>query len=297
MISVSLLLISSDFHIFKVKPIAFVGRLGNVMGEYATLLALARLNGHVPYQQESMEDELKKYFNPSMPVVSREVYHKVNWTKHHIHDWMSDEYSTFACNFTSIHGYPCSWTFFHHIRGDVKREFQFKRDIIRDTQAHMKSLKKSDGMTFIGVHMRRGDYVNLMNNSYDGVLANSEFFTRAMNYFRDKFKDCLFIVCSDDLNWCKQNIDNSLGDVHFCWNGDSSSPGRDMALLTQCNHSIITIGTYGFWSAYLTGGEVVYLNNYLRNTSVFHNVFHFNAAYLPEWIPIDADLNSTQWLS
>ena len=28
-----------------------------------------------------------------------------------------------------------------------------------------------------------------------------------------------------------------------------------MALLTRCNHSIITIGTYGFWTAFLKDAE------------------------------------------
>ncbi|CAL4109946.1 unnamed protein product, partial [Meganyctiphanes norvegica] len=36
------------------------------------------------------------------------------------------------------------------------------------------------------------------------------------------------------------------------------SPQVDMAILNACNHSIITIGTYSFWTGYLAGGEVLY---------------------------------------
>uniref|UniRef100_T1JBK5 L-Fucosyltransferase n=1 Tax=Strigamia maritima TaxID=126957 RepID=T1JBK5_STRMM len=271
----------------------YVSRLGNNMGQYATLLALARINGFAPYQQEVLKEQLSKYFNPSMPVITKEVYKQVNWSILPLHNWMSHEYFQLDCNFTLMYGYPNSWTFFHHIRDEIKREFQFRSEIIRAAQEQLGSLKKSDNTTFIGVHVRRTDYVVLMYYLYNGVLANSEFFTQAMNYFRRKFKNCLFIVCSDDLKWCKKNIDNSLGDVHFCWNGNSTTPGRDMALLTQCNHSIITVGTFGFWSAYLTGGEVVYLNNYLRNSSILRKNFYFNATYRSEWIPIDADVNCT----
>lgn len=35
-------------------------------------------------------------------------------------------------------------------------------------------------------------------------------------------------------------------------------PELDMAVLASCNHSIITLGSFGFWTGFLTGGEVVY---------------------------------------
>ena len=31
-----------------------------------------------------------------------------------------------------------------------------------------------------------------------------------------------------------------------------------MSLLSRCNHSIITVGSIGFWASYLAHGEVVY---------------------------------------
>ena len=33
---------------------------------------------------------------------------------------------------------------------------------------------------------------------------------------------------------------------------------QQMSLLSRCNHSITTVGSFGFWSSYLADGEVVY---------------------------------------
>ena len=36
------------------------------------------------------------------------------------------------------------------------------------------------------------------------------------------------------------------------------SAKEDLALASSCNHSIIDVGSYGFWGAYLAGGETIY---------------------------------------
>ena len=36
-------------------------------------------------------------------------------------------------------------------------------------------------------------------------------------------------------------------------------------LLATCNHSIITIGTFGWWAAWLAGGRVVYYGDFVNS--------------------------------
>nr|XP_027226115.1 galactoside 2-alpha-L-fucosyltransferase 2-like [Penaeus vannamei] len=50
-------------------------------------------------------------------------------------------------------------------------------------------------------------------------------------------------------------------DVYF---SSGKSAFEDMALLSSCNHSIVTMGSYGFWTGYLAGGEVVYPDVWTR---------------------------------
>ncbi|XP_064101886.1 galactoside 2-alpha-L-fucosyltransferase SEC1-like [Macrobrachium nipponense] len=75
-----------------------------------------------------------------------------------------------------------------------------------------------------------------------------------MDYYREKHPGCRFLVSSDDLSFVKRSF-GAYTDVLF-------TPGSvrevDMALLAFCDHSIITLGSFSFWSGYLCGGEVVY---------------------------------------
>lgn len=52
----------------------------------------------------------------------------------------------------------------------------------------------------------------------------------------------------------------SLISFTICHHVAGDSPELDLAVLAACNHSIMTLGTFGFWGSYLAGGEVLYPN-------------------------------------
>ncbi|KAG8180243.1 hypothetical protein JTE90_017644 [Oedothorax gibbosus] len=54
-----------------------------------------------------------------------------------------------------------------------------------------------------------------------------------------------------------------------------------------CNHTLMTYGTFGFWGAYLAGGDVVYLDKFLlTNTTFAKESFIFEKMYPARWIGI-----------
>jgi galactoside 2-L-fucosyltransferase 1/2 len=59
------------------------------------------------------------------------------------------------------------------------------------------------------------------------------------------------VVTSNGMHWCWENTDTSQGNLVFAGKGLESTRGRDFALLTRCNYTIMTIGTQGLWTAYL----------------------------------------------
>ncbi|XP_075047210.1 galactoside alpha-(1,2)-fucosyltransferase 2-like isoform X2 [Mixophyes fleayi] len=230
-------------------------RLGNKMGEYAALYALAKLNGHQAYVLPVMHSELGKIFKIKLPVLDQEAANRINWKGYTLSDWMSPEYSNISGQYVKLFGTPCSWTFYHHIREEILQQFTFHDYIKEQANSYLSKLKGDrKNVTFIGVHVRRGDYVHVMANLRKGVVADKGYMQKAMDYFRNKYENPLFVVTSNGMDWCKNNIDNSLGDVHFAGDGQEGSPARDFALLVHCNHTIMTIGTFGYWAAYLVGG-------------------------------------------
>ncbi|XP_076989690.1 galactoside alpha-(1,2)-fucosyltransferase 2-like [Tamandua tetradactyla] len=268
------------------------GRLGNQMGEYATLYALAKMHGRPASIPSRMHSALAPIFRISLPVLHDSVASRIRWQNYHLHDWMEEQYRRIPGEFVRLTGYPCSWTFYHHLRPEILQEFSLHEHVREQAQAFLRGLRVNGSRpaTFVGVHVRRGDYVHVMPRVWDGVLAGPGYLRQALGWFRARHRAPVFVVSSDDMAWCRRHIDASRGDVAFAGNGRQGSPARDLALLTQCNHTVVTVGTFGFWAAYLAGGDTVYLANFTRPGSRFRRVFRPQAAFLPEWVGIAADL-------
>ncbi|XP_059132816.1 galactoside alpha-(1,2)-fucosyltransferase 2 isoform X2 [Peromyscus eremicus] len=270
-----------------------IGRLGNQMGEYATLFALARMNGKPAFIPASMHSTLAPIFRISLPVLHSDTDRKTPWQNYHLNDWMEERYRHIPGRYVRLTGYPCSWTFYHHLRPEILQEFTLHDHVREEAQAFLRGLRVngSQPSTFVGVHVRRGDYVHVMPNVWKGVVADRGYLEQALDRFRARYPSPVFVVTSNGMAWCKENIDASRGDVVFAGNGIEGSPAKDFALLTQCNHTIMTIGTFGIWAAYLAGGDTIYLANYTLPDSPFLKIFKPEAAFLPEWVGIPADLS------
>ncbi|XP_028560408.2 galactoside alpha-(1,2)-fucosyltransferase 2-like isoform X1 [Podarcis muralis] len=267
------------------------GRLGNQMGEYATLYALAKMNGHQACIYPAMHKYLSPMFRITLPVISAEVDKKIHWKDFPLRSWMSESYKHIKGKYVRLTGYPWSYTFYHHIRQEILQQFSFHDHIKEEANQYLQELRgQRQEVTYVGVHVRRGDYVHVMP-SWKGVVADRGYLEKAMNYFREKYPNPIFVVTSNGMEWCKENINASRGDVYFSGDGRESSPGRDFALLAHCNHTIMTIGTFGRWAGYLAGGETVYLANYTLPDSHYLKAFNLSTLFLPEWIGIPADLS------
>ncbi|XP_004710700.1 galactoside alpha-(1,2)-fucosyltransferase 2 [Echinops telfairi] len=269
------------------------GRLGNQMGEYATLYALAKMNGRRAYIPTQLHNTLAPIFKITLPVLHDAVVSKIPWKNYLLNDWMEERYRHIPGEYVRLTGYPCSWTFYHHLREEILQEFTLHDHVRQEAQTYLQTLQVNGSRpkTFVGVHVRRGDYVQLMPNVWKGVVAGRQYLQRALDWFRARYSSLIFVVTSNGMAWCQENIDASRGDVVFAGNGIEGSPAKDFALLTQCNHTIMTIGTFGIWAAYLAGGEVIYLANYTLPDSPFLRIFKPEATFLPEWMGIEADLS------
>lgn len=272
-----------------------IGRLGNQMGQYATLYALAKANGRPAFIPEHMHSTLAPLFRISLPVLHSATAHSITWRNYHLDDWMQERYRHIQDRYVRLTGYPCSWTFYHHLRPEILREFSLHEHVRRQAQAFLGELRVqgSRPRTFVGVHVRRGDYVHVMPRVWKGVVADRGYLQQALDWFRARYPAPVFVVTSNGMAWCRENMDTSRGDVVFAGNGLEGSPGRDFALLTQCNHTVMTIGTFGIWAAYLAGGDTVYLANYTLPDSPFLKLFKPEAAFLPEWVGIAAKLGQS----
>ncbi|XP_069803680.1 galactoside alpha-(1,2)-fucosyltransferase 2-like [Dendropsophus ebraccatus] len=268
------------------------GRLGNQMGEYGALFALAKMNGYRPYILPEMHQALSPLFKINLPLISKDIDKRMKWEEYKIKNWMCPEYRNITGKNVKLNGFINSWTFYHHIKRELLQEFTFHDFVKDEVNAYLAQLRGNrKNVTFVGVHVRRGDYVHLFVKLKRGVLADKNYLQKATDYFRNKYQNPIFVVTSNGMDWCKENINNSLGDVYFAGDGKEGSPARDFALLAHCNHTIMSFGSFGIYAAYLAGGETIHLTNYSAPDSTYLKYVKYDAIYLPEWIAIPADLS------
>jgi galactoside 2-L-fucosyltransferase 1/2 len=154
-------------------------------------------------------------------------------------------------------------TYIAPLLSEVRQIFQFKQHIIDESQRllHIAS-KGMKAVTYVGVHVRRTDYIIYLKSKYNASPATPDYFIRQMNVFRNKYQRVLFVVVSDDPKWCEREF---RGDDIVVMK--PNSPSQDLAIMAACNHSIIDYGTYGMWGAILSGGDTFVYN--LSKTGAF----------------------------
>ena len=112
------------------------------------------------------------------------------------------------------------------------------------------------------VHVRRTDYIQWIESRYKGQQVGPDFFLHSIKDFLSEDPSSVFLVTSDDMDWCRKNI---IHDRVIFPNLSTSSYDpvvTDFILMTQANHSIYDYGSFGFWGAVLAGGKTILAEGY-----------------------------------
>lgn len=137
---------------------------------------------------------------------------------------------------------------------------------------------------FIGVHVRRGDYLNQNSIEKGYRTADSAYIERAMQYFTTKYHNVIFIVCSDDIQWSRKHVQSRTHLVVYSPFVDDAA--LDLCTLSKCNHTITTVGTFGWWAGNLAGGETIYYKDFPKRGSWLASLFKPGDYYMPQWITV-----------
>lgn len=123
----------------------------------------------------------------------------------------------------------------------------------------------------VSLHIRRGDYLSNKNIKYYRNLTETDYYQKAIKYISDNFEDTRFYVFSDDIVWCRENMNLPQHTSFICSNNGSNS-FVDMHLMSLCKHNIIANSTFSWWGAWLNKNDskcviapkIWFLDNYSK---------------------------------
>lgn len=160
----------------------------------------------------------------------------------------------------------------------IQELFRLKEEHIESATRFIKEVSLK-GSTSVCIHVRRGDALGEMEKKLGREVVNETDIQKAQQYYVEHFPQVKFIVLSDDIEWCKHTI---KGNVVF---SPFTDPGDDMALMIQCDHVIVTSGSFGWWGAWLSGGTTLYFQGFIRSDSTMDKDMNQDDYYPSEWIP------------
>lgn len=135
------------------------------------------------------------------------------------------------------------------IDGYFQSEKYFKRSVVLDLYRITDELRKKiwnicgnileKGET-VSIHVRRGDYLKLPHAL---PFCGKSYYKNAIQYIGE---DKIFIICSDDIDWCKKNF---IGKRYYFI--ENTTPLLDLYIQSLCTHNIISNSSFSWWGAWL----------------------------------------------
>ena len=296
------------------KIVNITGGLGNQMWQYAFAIALKHkhpnekvyidiqhyhtiffkkykgINLHNGYEIESV------FPNANMPVAGFRQLTKISyWIPNYVLSrscrrllpLRKTEYmSSYSMNYTFdkealeregdcyYEGYWQSVNYFTEIKTELQEVFMHPAP----NEYNAALIKKMDQTESVGLHVRRGDYLN--EPEFRGICS-VEYYHKAIKDVVSDGKKHSFFIFSNDIDWCRENLSplmighNTLfvsgnTGINSCW---------DMFLMMHCKDLIIANSSFSWWGAFL-------------NKQV-------NRVYVPEpWLNRDCemDLYADSWI-
>ena len=216
------------------------GRLGNQMFQYAATKGIA-LNGGHDYQIPSGGHSLFECFelpgieNHINPMQGLQTFNERFF-------YFDEDFFNEQVDDRDLFGYFQTEKYFKHIEKDIRKDFNFKPEIIEAANKYS-DIFNNDKV--FSIHFRRTDYLNFPN-------AHP---TPSENYYKsaiDIFSDYDFgLVFSDDIEWCKSLP--FLQSNRFIFSDNHHF--IDLYLMTQCRSNIIANSSFSWWGAWLNPNE------------------------------------------
>ena len=169
-------------------------------------------------------------------------------------------------------GYYQSEKYFKNYENEIKNLFTSYEVELSDTVSEI--LKKENTCS---IHVRRGDFLKHPDHH---PAQNLNYFMKAT---KEMPRDSVFLIFSDDIEWCKNNFPKIPNKFYFI---EGNRDYEDLYIMSRCKNNIICNSTFSWWGAWLNKNDnkiVVAPSNWFGPAYANHNT---NDLYCDNWIKI-----------
>lgn len=258
------------------KIVNVIGGLGNQMFQYAFACYLKHqfpneeilLDTHhfVHYKLHNGYELNRVFPNLSIPIASKEQVKKLTRYIPHYKlsrlarkllpvlktEYLEKEIYTFdetigvASGDYYYEGYWQAIPYCNAVKQRILEEFCFPQT----NTYNMQMATMIQSTQSVGIHIRRGDYLNLPE--FTGI-CDLDYYRQAITQIMSKNTACEFVIFSNDINWCRDNIEPLLSGapVYYVDGNRGADSCWDIYLMSQCENLIIANSSFSWWAAFL----------------------------------------------
>lgn len=230
------------------------GRLGNQLFQIATVLGTAKRNKCKYIFPEEIENAYSLSLIDSSNLVIGKV--RINYTIKE-----EDESTYIPISFPEdgrtydLDGYYQSHLYFNCVEDELRKLLKPREKWLFEARTRVKTLSEEHT---IGVHIRRGDY---LNKEYIDLYAHPtvDYYISAIELISDKIRrsgyngKIYIVICSDDPTWCKNNIVTKLPKSYDIYIGEGKKEDQyvEFSMLYLCRHQVMANSSYSWWTVFL----------------------------------------------
>lgn len=154
------------------------------------------------------------------------------------------------------HGYWIRPEWFRSYKDILRKELSFPSITDEENKKYASLISSCNS---IGIHIRRGDYVDL------GWELPASYYMDSIKKILRQHSDAVFFVFSDDLNWCRQNapllgLDLS-SDVIYVEGNIHGANFRDLQLMSMCQGLLMSNSAFCYLAALLNTNLKIYVES------------------------------------
>lgn len=143
-----------------------------------------------------------------------------------------------------LNGYWQSEKYFDAIAPIIRQDFTIKDPLPLAVTEWQSRLERQNAVC---LHVRRGDFVQVPLHGTLGM----EYYGKAAAFIAEKVVDPVFYIFSDDIHWCKKNIELPYP-TKFVEDALAAEKARGhFSLMRHCKHFIIPNSSFAWWAAWL----------------------------------------------